>query len=323
MPWVAQSVEAFASKLFALAYKNASITVASGNPADHLVHRHTHRVVRGCLLAIGRPDGRLNALTSAENTVSLSLNQASSIQNYGVTCESISIGHNPFKLPLSSGGIALPTHRPQFLCERELYLQRERERTTAAEVMAPTAPHSALPQKMAPPVGSAGNWLSHSWSRVLSWLCHRQSGPHQLGSGLRVSSSAIAHRPDEPIRAGSVPAMSASSLMGAMEGLCGLGDVGGSGAIQLCTPVVFDAVIKDVTVAKAVRSSARQATRKPGEAIPMFKRIEPIAEPFLGAWMATSSEFRRLTVRTLCQQSLALPASVHAHTGLQWQLLSL
>lgn len=87
VPWVAQSIEAYASKLFALAYKNAQISVASGNPADHLVHRHTHRVVRGCLLAVGRPDGRLNALTSAENTVCLSLNQASSIQNYGVTCE--------------------------------------------------------------------------------------------------------------------------------------------------------------------------------------------------------------------------------------------
>ena len=75
---------------------SATIAVSSGNPLDHLVHRHTHRVVRGALLAVGRPDGRLNALTSAENTICLSVNQASSIQNYGVTCESITVGHSPF-----------------------------------------------------------------------------------------------------------------------------------------------------------------------------------------------------------------------------------
>ena len=33
----------------------------------------------------------------------LSVNQASSIQNYGVTCESITVGHNPSKLPLTAG----------------------------------------------------------------------------------------------------------------------------------------------------------------------------------------------------------------------------
>ena len=54
----------------------ATINVSSGNPLDHLVHRHTHRVVRGALLAVGRPDGRMNALTGAENTVCLSVNQA-------------------------------------------------------------------------------------------------------------------------------------------------------------------------------------------------------------------------------------------------------
>ena len=74
---MAQSLEAFVSKLFALAYSIATISVYSGNPLDHLVHRFTHRVVRGALMAVGRPDGRLNALASAENTVCLSVNQAS------------------------------------------------------------------------------------------------------------------------------------------------------------------------------------------------------------------------------------------------------
>ena len=116
-PWVSQTLEAFVSKTFALSYSIATIAVSSGNPLDHLVHRHTHRVVRGALLAVGRPDGRLNALTSAENTICLSVNQASSIQNYGVTCESITVGHNPFKLGLTANAIFIPTMRRLFMSE--------------------------------------------------------------------------------------------------------------------------------------------------------------------------------------------------------------
>ena len=89
----------------------------SANPADHLVHRHTHRVVRGSLLAVGRPDGRANSLTTAEAAAALAVSQASSIQNLGVTCESITIGHSLFKLPLSAAHHILPTVRPPFLCE--------------------------------------------------------------------------------------------------------------------------------------------------------------------------------------------------------------
>jgi hypothetical protein len=79
-PWVAQAAEAFLSKLFASSYSIAGLNVLSGNPADHLVHRHTHRVVRGTLLVCGRPDGRLSALTTLEQSIFLSINQASSIE---------------------------------------------------------------------------------------------------------------------------------------------------------------------------------------------------------------------------------------------------
>merc|ERR1719161_1809224 len=127
IPWVAQSSESFLSKLFAVSYSNTGVTVLSGNPADHLVHRHTHKVVRGTLLACGRPDGRLSALTSAESAVCLSVNQASSIQNLGVTCESITIGHNPHKLPLSARGIFIKGNRPNFLCEELLREQFDGE----------------------------------------------------------------------------------------------------------------------------------------------------------------------------------------------------
>eukprot|EP00980_Cylindrotheca_fusiformis_P028298 scaffold22589_cov138-Cylindrotheca_fusiformis.AAC.61 len=120
IPWVAQSAEAFLSKIFAVSYSIAGLNVLSGNPNDHLVHRHTHRVVRGTLAIVGRPDGRLTALSTAEAAVCLSVNQASSIQSWGGTCESITIGHNPFKLDLTINGIFLKRHRPLFLCERLL-----------------------------------------------------------------------------------------------------------------------------------------------------------------------------------------------------------
>ena len=124
IPWVAQSVEAYLSKLFAVAYSAASIHVYSGNPWDHLVHRHTHRVVRGVLLAVGRPDGRIAAHSNAEASACLSLSQASSIQSLGGTCESLTVGHNRFQLPLSAHAVALPDRRtvggPLYLCEKAL-----------------------------------------------------------------------------------------------------------------------------------------------------------------------------------------------------------
>ncbi|KAL3922859.1 MAG: hypothetical protein SGILL_001978 [Bacillariaceae sp.] len=117
IPWVAQSAEAFLSKIFARSYSIAGLNVHSGNPSDHLVHRHTHRIVRGTLLVCGRPDGRLEGLTSAECSVNLAVNQASSIQSIGGTCESITIGHNPSRLHLTKTDITLGTYRPKFLCE--------------------------------------------------------------------------------------------------------------------------------------------------------------------------------------------------------------
>lgn len=77
-------------------------------------------MVRGSLVICGRPDGRLSALSTAEAAVSLSVNQASSIQSLGGTCESITIGHNPFKLALTEKAIFLRRKRPLFLCERML-----------------------------------------------------------------------------------------------------------------------------------------------------------------------------------------------------------
>ncbi|CAE7877802.1 unnamed protein product [Symbiodinium necroappetens] len=117
VPWVAQSAEAFLSKLMACSYSATALNVFSANPCDHLVHRMTHRVVRGTLLACGCPDGRLVALSNSAQAVSLAVNQASSIQSMGSGCESLTIGHSPFKLPLAAHAVTLKTRRPLYLCE--------------------------------------------------------------------------------------------------------------------------------------------------------------------------------------------------------------
>jgi hypothetical protein len=41
IPWVSQAADAFLSKIFACSYSIAGLNVLSGNPTDHLVHRHT------------------------------------------------------------------------------------------------------------------------------------------------------------------------------------------------------------------------------------------------------------------------------------------
>jgi hypothetical protein len=61
-PCVHQLTENFASKLFSQAYSFCMPNVHGASGLDHFVHRFTHRVVRGVLLAVGRPDGRLCVL---------------------------------------------------------------------------------------------------------------------------------------------------------------------------------------------------------------------------------------------------------------------
>ena len=59
IPWVAQSLEAYVSKLFALSYSIASLAVFSANPIDHLVHRHTHTA--SCAAPCSQSAGRMAA----------------------------------------------------------------------------------------------------------------------------------------------------------------------------------------------------------------------------------------------------------------------
>lgn len=132
IPFVHQLLEAFASKLFSLSYGLASIEVHGSNPQDHMVHRFGHRVVRGTLVLIGRPDGRLPELKSGENAALMTAKQAKGVQNLGVGAEVVTIGHNPKKnanaedeaVTLWRGDIAIPKSLQLFYENRFAALER-------------------------------------------------------------------------------------------------------------------------------------------------------------------------------------------------------
>ena len=120
-----QLLEAFVSKLFSLSYGFCSIEVHGASGLDHFLHRFAHRVSRGLLLAVGRPDGRLCCLSKSEQTTLLSVKQASYIRNTcfgesGAGPDIVTLGHNGYKpsnLP-SSRHITIPSEfRDKFIDE--------------------------------------------------------------------------------------------------------------------------------------------------------------------------------------------------------------
>lgn len=95
VPWVARCGEQFLSRLFSLSYGFVCPEVHSADPIDDLIHRFGHRSVRGLLLAVGRPDGRLFAFTKTEAAALLAVKQMIFVENLGEHPEVISVGSNP------------------------------------------------------------------------------------------------------------------------------------------------------------------------------------------------------------------------------------
>ena len=143
-PMVHQLTEIFVSKLFSQSYGFVSLDVHGASGLDHFVHRFTHRVARGLLLAVGRPDGRLSCLgtrysnsitistllyhflceAKAECATILAAKQAAFITNpdysgSGSGPEIITVGHNSYVPNLGlSHNITLPcTSRGMFIDE--------------------------------------------------------------------------------------------------------------------------------------------------------------------------------------------------------------
>lgn len=80
-PCIHQLLESFVSKLFSQSFGYNAIDVHGANGLDHFVHKYTHRVTRGVLIAVGRCDGRLCCLAKSEASSLLACKQAAFIQN--------------------------------------------------------------------------------------------------------------------------------------------------------------------------------------------------------------------------------------------------
>lgn len=124
-PAVHRMLNNFVSKLYAQGYSFLTPEVQSACGQDEFVHEFTHRVARGLLLAVGRPDGRLASLSKSESAVLLATKQAAFIRNpaypyAGSAPEIISLSHNPFVPAVPGTHLTIRSRRRQFL-EEVLY----------------------------------------------------------------------------------------------------------------------------------------------------------------------------------------------------------
>ncbi|KAH8095154.1 hypothetical protein JL720_2431 [Aureococcus anophagefferens] len=126
--WADHVLEPLACFVLATAYVLVSVTAGtplvttavfySANPADHGVHRMLHRVVRGTLVALGVPDGRLKALVDVECAAYLTALQLKSLSNWGVGAELATVGHHSYVPGVVDAALIFDAfQRPVFLSE--------------------------------------------------------------------------------------------------------------------------------------------------------------------------------------------------------------
>lgn len=137
-PWIGRCTEAFVVKLYSLAYSFCTPEVHSGDPVDSMIHDHAARSVRGLLVAVGRPDGRLFSFTKTEAAVILATKQMSFVENMGSMPEVMSLGSNPHFDHNVYAHVALPSaSRPKFVDEF-LYSQvLERQKVASEDELSP------------------------------------------------------------------------------------------------------------------------------------------------------------------------------------------
>lgn len=114
-------LRAYTSKLLALSWRFATMSVAGQNGTDHFVHEFTHLAQSDVLLAVGLPDGRLHTGASAQACTLMSAQQAKFIKGKGRGVELCSLGHNPsVRSGLFTSALSLPMRRPLFASEQVL-----------------------------------------------------------------------------------------------------------------------------------------------------------------------------------------------------------
>jgi hypothetical protein len=135
-------LRAYASKLLALSWRFATMSVVGQNGTDHFVHEFTHKAQSDVLVAVGMPDGRLHSVASAQGCVLMSVQQAKFIKGPGRGVEIFSLGHNPVQRPgLFVGSVNLPLRRPLFASERmlmpEQFIGKGKELSSGCHSLAP------------------------------------------------------------------------------------------------------------------------------------------------------------------------------------------
>eukprot|EP00930_Biecheleria_cincta_P093561 TRINITY_DN839_c0_g1_i3.p1 TRINITY_DN839_c0_g1~~TRINITY_DN839_c0_g1_i3.p1 ORF type:complete len:1466 (+),score=253.31 TRINITY_DN839_c0_g1_i3:175-4572(+) len=119
-------LRAYVSKLVALSWRFATVSVAGQNGTDHFVHEYTHKAQSDTLVAVGLPDGRLPSTASQEAYTLLSVQQAKFIKKTGRGVEPICLGHNSWTRPgLFTHSMKLPANRPVFASESLLFSEQE------------------------------------------------------------------------------------------------------------------------------------------------------------------------------------------------------
>lgn len=121
------------------------------------------------------------------------MNQASSIQSIGGTCESITIGHNMSELPLSYKGIFLGTHRPQFLCEK---LLDENDEEGAAEKKQAKAMNLTPTGNLVSSKTSYSSFRPNGSSNEELDTVHEEPKKKKFGLSFRRSKSTAANEDD-------------------------------------------------------------------------------------------------------------------------------
>lgn len=94
VPHVHKLLTQFLSKMNALSFAGTGINVFGADPADESLHSFGHRVVRGVMIFLGRPDGRLEGLSRSANAVDMTGKQARGVRNFKVGAEVVSVGRD-------------------------------------------------------------------------------------------------------------------------------------------------------------------------------------------------------------------------------------
>jgi hypothetical protein len=174
VPWVNNLLKIYVSKLFSLSYGIASLEVHGGNPQDHMLHHHGHRVVRGSLVFLGIPDGRRDRLQKEnESAVIMTGKQASGVRNLTSGAEIIALGHNPTNAQQGfQDTIILPGESTAaIVASNNIFLEELRESRFSSfeRLLASYVFFWALSKKVASfPLLKYQHWKSQSRTRIMT-----------------------------------------------------------------------------------------------------------------------------------------------------------